>query len=188
LKRFSISLRTLNTLGAGNLFGGIMPEQRDEKFLRRAIVLSETAVARGARPFGAIICDGDGRVVSEAGSVAPVDPRDWTAHSEMQALRAASAAMTWEALGRATIYASGEPCPMCAAAIYWCNIRRLVFCVSEPAMRALREPYERAAGIAMRCDEIFARCGRQVEVIGPLIEEEGLRAHRLFWPNARADV
>ena len=76
----------------------------------------------------------------------------------MQALRAASAAMTWEALGSATIYASAEPCPMCAAAIYWCNIRRLVFCVSEPTMRALREPYERAAGIAMRCDEIFDRC------------------------------
>jgi tRNA(Arg) A34 adenosine deaminase TadA len=166
----------------------MMSEQRDKIYLRRAIALSEEAVAHGARPFGAVITDGEGQIVSEAGSVAPVDPRDWMAHSEMQALRAASASMSWEALGRATIYASGEPCPMCAAAIYWCNIRRLVFCVSEPAMRALREPYERAAGIAMRCEEIFARCGRQVEVIGPLIEEEGLPIHRQFWPNASADI
>jgi len=88
-----------------------MPEQRDKIFLRRAIALSEEAVARGGRPFGAVVCDGEGQIISEAGSVAPVDPRDWTAHSEMQALRAASAAMNWEALGRATIYASGEPCP-----------------------------------------------------------------------------
>jgi tRNA(Arg) A34 adenosine deaminase TadA len=165
-----------------------MPDPYDELFLRRAIALSEAAVARGGRPFGAILCDGDGQVVSQAESVAPVDPRDWTAHSEMQALRAASATMTWEALGSATIYASAEPCPMCAAAIYWCNIRRLVFCVSEPTMRALREPYERAAGIAMRCDEIFDRCSRRIEVVGPLLEEEGVKVHQLFWPNARADV
>ena len=165
-----------------------MSEARDQEFLRRAIALSEAAVAEGARPFGAVVCDGEGRIVSEAGSVAPVDPRDWTAHSEMQALRAASAVMSWEALGRATIYASGEPCPMCAAAIYWCNIRRLVFSVSEPSMRALRAPYERAAGIAMRCEEIFVRCGRQVEVVGPLLEQEGLAAHRQFWPNASPDV
>ena len=165
-----------------------MSEPRDQEVLRRAIALSEAAVAQGARPFGSVVCDGEGRIVSEAGSVAPVDPRDWTAHSEMQALRAASAVMSWDALGRATIYASGEPCPMCAAAIYWCNIRRLVFSVSEPSMRALRAPYERAAGIEIRCKEIFARCGRQVEVVGPLLEQEGLAAHRQFWPNASPDV
>ena len=168
--------------------GGTMTEQQDNEFLRRAIALSEQAVAHGGRPFGAVVCDGDGKVISEADSVAPVDPRDWTAHSEMQALRAASAVMTWEQLGRATIYASGEPCPMCAAAIYWCNVRRLVYSVSEPAMRALRDPYERAAGIVMRCEEIFARGGRPVEVVGPLLEEEGLSVHRRFWPNAPADI
>jgi tRNA(Arg) A34 adenosine deaminase TadA len=165
-----------------------MSDPRDEELLRRAIALSEAAVARGGRPFGAIVTDGERRIVAEAQAVTPVDPRDWTAHSEMQALRTASAALTWEALGHATIYASGEPCPMCAAAIYWCNIRRLVFCVSEPAMRALRAPFERAAGIDMRCEEIFARCGRRVEVMGPLIEDEGLPVHRRFWPNASADV
>jgi tRNA(Arg) A34 adenosine deaminase TadA len=160
----------------------------DETFLRRAIALSEEAVARGARPFGAVVVDGEGHIVAEAQAVETAEPRDWTAHSEMQALRAASAVLSWEALSRATVYASGEPCPMCAAAIYWCNIRRLVFGVSEPAMRDLRAPFARAAGIAMRCDEIFARCDRKVAVTGPLLEEEGLAAHRRFWPQAREDV
>jgi tRNA(Arg) A34 adenosine deaminase TadA len=128
------------------------------------------------------------RSYRKQGQLRPLIPRDWTTHPEMQALRAASAAMTWEALGSATIYASADPCPVCAAAIYWCNIRRLVFCVNEPTMRALREPYERAAGIAMRCDEIFDRCSRLIEVLGPLPEEVVSKVHQLFWPNARADV
>ncbi len=163
-----------------------MPD--DQHFLRKAIALSAAAAARGARPFGAVVVDEDGRIVAEALSVPPVDPRDWTAHSEMQALRTASATLTWAALGRATIYASAEPCPMCAAAVYWCNIRRLVYSVSEPAMRALRAPYERAAGITMRCEEIFAHCDRRIEVIGPLLEEEGLPVHQRFWSSASNDV
>ncbi len=80
-----------------------MSGQGDTEFLLRAIAIAEASVVRGGRPFGAVVCDGEGRIVSEAGSVAPVDPRDWTAHSEMQALRAASAVMNWEALGNATI-------------------------------------------------------------------------------------
>jgi tRNA(Arg) A34 adenosine deaminase TadA len=164
-----------------------MPEPRDEDYLRQAIALAEAAVAQGGRPFGALIVNVNGAIVAEAQASPPADPRDWTAHSEMEVLRAASAILPWEQLSRATLYASGEPCPMCAAATYWCNIRRVVFCVSEPEMRVLRAPYERAAGIAMRCEEIFARCDRPVEVIGPLIEEEGLPVHRAFWPNARAD-
>jgi hypothetical protein len=55
-------------------------------------------------------------------------------------------------------------------------------------MRALRAPYERAAGIAMRCEEIFAHCDRRIEVRGPLLEEEGLPVHRRFWPTAREDA
>ncbi|HEX4411147.1 MAG TPA: nucleoside deaminase [Xanthobacteraceae bacterium] len=165
-----------------------MSDNQDLKFLRRAIALSAAAVEAGGRPFGAIVTDGEGRVVAEAKGLPKVDPRDWTAHSEMQALREASAKLSWEELSRATIYASGEPCPMCAAAVYWCNVRRLVFCVSEPAMRALRAPYERAAGITMRCEEIFARCDRMIEVVGPLLEKEGLPLHEKFWPSAGDDV
>jgi tRNA(Arg) A34 adenosine deaminase TadA len=165
-----------------------MPPLAHETFIRRAIALAEAAVGEGGRPFGALVVNGGGEIICEARAVPPADPRDWTAHSEMEALRAASAKLTWDELARATIYASGEPCPMCASAIYWCNIGRVAFSVSEPAMRALRAPFARAAGIKMRCEEIFARCDRAVEVVGPLLEEQGLAAHRRFWPYAAADV
>ena len=115
----------------------VMPGSDDKKFLRQAIALSEAAVMRGGRPFGALVTDGEGRVVAQAQAVPSVDPRDWTAHSEMQALRA---------------------------------------------------PFRRAAGIDMRCEEIFARCDRRVQVIGPLLEDEGLPVHRRFWSDAREDV
>ena len=168
--------------------GPSMSEGRDVTLLRRAIALAEMAVAEGGRPFGALIVDESGEIVAEARAVPPTDPRDWTAHSEMAALRSASSRLSWDALSRATLYASSEPCPMCASATYWCNIRRVVFSVGEPAMRELRAPFERAAGIAMRCEEIFSRCDRRIEVVGPLIEEEGLPAHRRFWPHARDDA
>jgi ribonuclease HI len=161
---------------------------KEVELMRRAIALSEAATTKGARPFGAVVTDHEGRIVAQAHGLPPADRRDWTEHAEMRALRAAAAELDWEALGRATIYASAEPCPMCAAAIYWCNIRRLVYGVSEPAMRALRAPYKRAAGIAMRCEEIYARCDRRIEVVGPLLEEEALAVHRRFWPSAPADV
>jgi tRNA(Arg) A34 adenosine deaminase TadA len=170
------------------VWSGVASVQGDEVLIRRAIALSEESILKGGRPFGAVIINGAGDIVAEAHAVASVDPRDWTAHSEMQALRKASAILTWDELSRATIYASSEPCPMCAAAIYWCNIRRLVYSVSEPAVRALRAPYQRAAGIAIRCEEIFDRCERRVEIVGPLMEEEGLSVHRRFWQNASAAV
>ena len=63
----------------------VMSESNDRKFLRQAIALSEAAVAQGGRPFGALVTDSEGRGVAQAQAVPSVDPRDWTAHSEVQA-------------------------------------------------------------------------------------------------------
>lgn len=165
-----------------------MPQQHDDVFLRRAIALAEASVADGNRPFGAVVVDGSGRVVAEANSVAATAIRDWTAHSEMTALRQASAMLPWDQLADCTLYASGEPCPMCASALYWCNVRRLVFGAGEVAIRGLRGGFARAAGIEMSCREVVARCPHAIEVVGPCLEDEALRAHEAFWPRAAADV
>jgi len=161
---------------------------QDDACLRRAIALADTAVAQGRRPFGALVARRDGSIVAEAGAVAPTEVRDWTAHSEMLALRAASAALTWDELAECTLYASGEPCPMCASALYWCNLSRLVFALSEPVMRGLREKHVRAAGIEMGAREILGRAPRPIEVIGPKLEELARAAHEKFWPGAAPHV
>ncbi len=164
-------------------------EPADERWLRGAIALAGQAVARGSRPFGAVIARRDGSLVAEAASVPPADTRDWTAHSEMQALRLASASLSWDELADCTLYASGEPCPMCSAALYWCNLSRLVFGLSEAGMRELRSRHARAAGIEMSARELLSRAPRNIEVIGPALEDAARKgAHEIFWPTASAQA
>ena len=153
-----------------------MSEQRDREFLRRAIALSEAAVAQGARPFGSVVCDGEGRIVSEAGSVSPVDPRDWTAHSEMQALRAASATMSWDALGAATIYASGEPCPMCAGALVNARVTRVVYGCDDPKAGAVRTLFQ-------LCDDV--RLNHRLTIHAGLLADECATLLREFFQGKR---
>jgi tRNA(Arg) A34 adenosine deaminase TadA len=159
-------------------------EARDTPFMRRAIALATAAAAQGARPFGALVVAADGTVVAEAGSVPPHDVRDWTAHSEMMALRAASARLSWDELGGCTLYASTEPCPMCASAAYWCNIPRLVYGVGEPAVRGLRAGHVRAAGLPIGARTILGASPRPIEVVGPFLEAEAIVPHRRFWADA----
>jgi tRNA(Arg) A34 adenosine deaminase TadA len=163
-----------------------LPE--DLSLLRRAITLAEDAAALGRRPFGAVVARADGTIIAEAGSVAADEVRDWTAHSEMQALRAASAALSWDELADCTLYASSEPCPMCAAALFWCNLSRLMFSAPESEVRDLRKPFARAAGLEMSARDVLAAAPRPIEVLGPVIPEEGLAAHRRFWGSAKPDV
>jgi tRNA(Arg) A34 adenosine deaminase TadA len=160
----------------------------DAAHLRRAIALAEESEARGARPFGAVVVQASGMVVAEAASVDALDPRDWTAHSEMTALRKASAILRWAELADCTLYASSEPCPMCASAAYWCNMARVVFGASEASMRALRGGHARAAGIEIPARKILAAAPRPIEVVGPLLEDEALAAHRRFWAHAPQSV
>jgi len=97
-------------------------DERD--FMRRAIALSRQGVARGSGgPFGAVVVAA-GRIVGE-GCNQVVATNDPTAHAEMVAIRAASAALGRFDLSGCEIYASCEPCPMCLAAIYWARIDRI---------------------------------------------------------------
>lgn len=126
--------------------------------------------------------------MAEASAVGPTEVRDRAAHSEMLALRAASAVLAWDELAACTLYASGEPCPMCAAALYWCNLSPLVYGLSEPLMRELRSRHMRAAGIEIGAREILARAPRVIEVIGPCLEDTARLAHERFWPTAAEHV
>jgi tRNA(Arg) A34 adenosine deaminase TadA len=156
--------------------------------LRRAIDLADQSARAGNRPFGAVLARADGTIAAEANAQDGHDVRDWTAHSEMTALRRASALLPWDELGACTLYASAEPCPMCAGAIYWCNVSTLIFAASEPAIRALRGGHPRAAGIPIAAAAILGAAPRPITVIGPALEDEALPAHARFWAEAPAGV
>jgi len=97
-----------------------------EAFLRRAIALSlEKTSANEGGPFGAVVVK-DGRIVGEGWNrvTSACDP---TAHAEIQAIRAACAALGSFELSGCEIFSSCEPCPMCLGAIYWARLDRLTF-------------------------------------------------------------
>jgi guanine deaminase len=94
--------------------------------MQRAIELSSLAVQSGSGgPFGAVIVRGDSVIATGHNQViATADP---TAHAEVQAIRAASRALSDHRLNGCVLYASCEPCPMCLGAIYWARIDRVYY-------------------------------------------------------------
>ncbi|HXY57682.1 MAG TPA: nucleoside deaminase [Methylocystis sp.] len=96
----------------------------DEKFMRLAI----GEAAQGDYPFGAVIVRG-GEVAAKGRNLGRTT-RDPTAHAEMVAIRNFVASGRSPEFPEATIYASGEPCPMCMSAIVWCGMKRVVFAAS----------------------------------------------------------
>ncbi len=102
----------------------------DEAPMRRAIELAGRAQEEGEVPVGAVVV-ADGRIVGE-GWNRPIVAADPTAHAEIQALRAAAAALGNYRLGGATLYVTLEPCAMCVGAIFHARIARVVFGAADP--------------------------------------------------------
>jgi tRNA(Arg) A34 adenosine deaminase TadA len=159
------------------------PTAADVAYLRRAIAKAVESRAAGRHPFGSLVVL-DGEVIAETGSLKSRDT-DATAHSEMEAVRKASGAHPPSALARATLYASTEPCAMCAGGAYWAGIGRVVYGLSEARLRALTGDHPSNPTLALPCREVFARGQRRIEVIGPHLEAEAEKPHQGFWGLGR---
>ncbi|HEX7366132.1 MAG TPA: nucleoside deaminase [Pelobium sp.] len=97
-----------------------------EEFMRKAIALSEQNMETyEGGPFGAVIVK-DGKIIAQAANTAYKD-QDPTAHAEVNAIRAACKKLKQADLKGATLYTSGEPCPMCMSAIYWAHIGEVYY-------------------------------------------------------------
>lgn len=96
-----------------------------------ALAQAAAAAARGEVPVGAVLIDGDGRVVAEAGNRTR-ELTDPTAHAEMLVIREACQRFGTERLVGFDLYVTLEPCPMCAAAISFARIRRLYYGAADP--------------------------------------------------------
>jgi guanine deaminase len=97
----------------------------DEAWLTRTVELALENVADGGRPFGAIVVR-DGEEIA-AGVNRALQDGDPTAHAELLAIREAARRLGTLSLAGATVYASGEPCPMCRAAARHAGISRVAF-------------------------------------------------------------
>lgn len=155
------------------------PISADAIYLRRVIQAAGQSRAMGRHPFSSLIVL-DGEVIAESQSM-KTGNTDATNHSEMRVLREASATRPPTELARATLYASTEPCAMCAGATYWAGIGRLVFGFGEASLRAMTGAHPWNPTLALPCRELFSRGSRDIEVIGPYLEEEAAVPHQGFW-------
>lgn len=98
---------------------------QDEQFMRKALAEAQAAFDQGEIPIGAVVVCG-GRIISRAHNLTET-LTDVTAHAEMQAITAAANALGGKYLTDCTLYVTVEPCPMCAGAIGWAQIPRIVY-------------------------------------------------------------
>lgn len=155
----------------------MMPlEDHDANHLRHAMGLAERAGERGDRPFGAVLVAEDGRVLAEGQNSQNTD-RDVTGHAETNVLREACRANDPETLAGATLYASGEPCAMCAGAIYWAGVGRVVYGASAARIAQISSGPDAKPELSLSCREVLAAGTRRTEVVGPALERE---AERVF--------
>lgn len=150
--------------------------------LRTAFVIALRAREKGNHPFGALLVDENNNVLLEAENTVNTE-RDCTGHAETNLMRKASQRFDREILAKCTLYTSTEPCAMCSGAIHWGGVGRVVFALSEESLYALTNAGSHPDNETMRlpCRELFARCARPVDVVGPLIEDEASVVHAGFW-------
>lgn len=167
--------------------------------VRRAIDLAETAAERGDDPYGSLLVR-DGQVVMEATNRVNTDD-DIALHPELTLARRAASEHTPAERARTVMYTSTEPCPMCAAGIAYAGLGAVVYSVSgaraaevyrgrdgsgsdagsgsdDAGAGSDAEAGSDDGGEGIPCEEVFDRLGRSVEVVGPVLESEGLDVHR----------
>ncbi|MEU6255723.1 nucleoside deaminase [Streptomyces sp. NPDC047043] len=103
-------------------------------YLRRCVELAGEALEAGDEPFGSVLVGGDGAVLAEDHN--RVASGDRTRHPEFELARWSAARMTPEERAAATVYTSGEHCPMCAAAHAWVGLGRIVYVASSEQLAA----------------------------------------------------
>jgi tRNA(Arg) A34 adenosine deaminase TadA len=135
-----------------------------DRHLAAAIELSRLALERGDGPYGAVLVRAGEGVLCASNTVATGG--DATRHAELNLLVEAQRRLGPGALAECTLYASTEPCAMCAGALYWAGVRRVVFgCSVERQVRIL------GGGLALGCRSVFAAADEEVAVDGPWTED-----------------
>ncbi len=152
-----------------------MADSRNQPAMQRALALAAAAAERGEVPVGAVLRDAEGKVLAEAHNRVETDA-DPTAHAELLAIRAAATARGDARLPDAVLYVTLEPCAMCAAAIAFARLRRVVFGAYDP----------KGGGVEHGA-RVFDRptCHHRPEVVGGVRETECAALLRGFFRERR---
>ena len=155
------------------------PSPEDLPHLRRCVELAAEAVDAGDHPFGSVLVAGDGRVLAEDRN-RENSAGDATRHPEIALARWAAANMTADERAAATVFTSGEHCPMCSAAHAWVGLGRIVYVSSSEQLIAW------LAGLGVPPSPVIPLAVNQVApgllVQGPVagLDEQVRELHRRF--------
>jgi tRNA(Arg) A34 adenosine deaminase TadA len=147
--------------------------------LRAADAVAREAAAHGHHPFGAVLVGPDDRVLMRQGNL------DTLRHAETELCRRAAAAYPPPFLWGCTLVSTFEPCAMCAGALYWANIGRLIFGVEETKLLALTGAHAENPTMSISSRTVLGSGQKPIEVHGPFpeIEDELIAPHRTFWQS-----
>jgi tRNA(Arg) A34 adenosine deaminase TadA len=151
-----------------------------EHYLRLTLDIARQAREAGNHPFGAILVGPDGAVLMEQGN-AHGGAHDRTGHAERVLMTRACQTYSADFLAGCTLYASAEPCAMCAGSAYWAGVGRVVYGLSERDLGALIGPHPENLTMDLPCRVVLGAGQRGIEVIGPLLEDESRAVHDGFW-------
>ncbi len=146
----------------------------DESFLNAALELARRAEAAGEVPVGAVVVL-DGEIIGR-GYNSPIRLSDPTAHAEILALREAAASVRNYRLENATMYATLEPCVMCAGALVSARIRRLVFGARDLRFGGVRSKFQLADSDLLN---------HRVEIVEGVLAAECLALVKRFFEDRR---
>lgn len=155
--------------------------ERDLSFIEAAIEQSRLAAKAGEYPYGAVLVHRDKILLS--GYNTTQSTRDITAHAELSLIRQAALLFSGDYLSECVLYASCEPCAMCAGALYWSGIGRLVYaCSTELDAKISDMPF------AIPCRSILSvQSGHTIDVHGPLLEDKAAQTLRDYWSLRLSD-
>ena len=158
-----------------------MVRRSDVEYLLMAVEVSERSKAGGNHPFGSVLVTSAGEVIEEGLNSTSVDRGP--GHSETNLARAAARKYSPEFLRECTLYTSVEPCSMCAGTIYWANIGKVVYGLSEHRLAEMTGDNPENQTQDLPCREVFKAGRWQVDVKGPFpeVEKEVLAPHLGFW-------
>ena len=160
-----------------------MLSQQEQQVLHQAIEVSQKAVDNGNMPFGGVFADADGNVLAEAENTSFTEA-DPTAHAETNLVRKIIRELTPEQIAEGTLYTSCEPCAMCAGAMYWGGVNRMIYAMSEADLLGLTGGHEdNPTMTGVGCREILASGQREIEVLGPFLIEDAMDVQRAFWAD-----
>ncbi len=149
----------------------------DIELCRRTLDVADRSFKNGNLPFGCLLADVDGSILLEAENTINTT-QDSIAHCEINLVHAFAGKFNFTALHSCTVYASTEPCPMCSAALFWSGVGRLVYAVSKEGYKAASGDNNPLFNFPVSSRDLLAKAGREVVVVGPVLEEEGQQFYR----------